>query len=175
MSTYDSIEPDMKNWTWVLERRCPDCGFDAASVDVHRTGEMIRSISQQWQVVLGAPKLAARPQPSVWSPLEYACHVRDVFVLFDRRLELMLSEDDPHFQNWDQDQTAVESDYGSQVPNAISDALAVAGVRLADRFDGVAGEQWARRGYRSDGAEFTVDSFARYFLHDPVHHLWDVS
>ena len=175
MSDHESIEPDTKNWTWVLERQCPDCCFDAASVDVHRTGMMIRSIIQQWQVVLDAPSVAIRPQPTVWSPLEYACHVRDVFVLFDRRLELMLTEDDPHFENWDQDQTAVESHYGSQDPGAVSDALATAGARLADRFDAVVGAQWARHGYRSDGAEFTVDSFARYFLHDPIHHLWDMS
>ncbi len=35
-------------------------------------------------------------------------------------------------------------------------------------------DQWARTGVRSDGAEFTVDSFARYFIHDPIHHLDDV-
>ena len=32
-----------------------------------------------------------------------------------------------------------------------------------------------RTGLRSDGAHFTVDSFARYFLHDIEHHLWDVT
>jgi hypothetical protein len=26
-----------------------------------------------------------------------------------------------------------------------------------------------------DGASFTVDSFSRYFLHDVIHHLWDVT
>jgi hypothetical protein len=38
----------------------------------------------------------------------------------------------------------------------------------------VAGEQWARPGRRSDGASFTVETFARYFAHDWVHHLHDV-
>ena len=33
---------------------------------------------------------------------------------------------------------------------------------------------WSRRGVRSDGAEFTVDTFTRYLLHDLVHHLVDV-
>jgi len=27
-----SIEPDTKDWTWVLERPCPECGFDATAV-----------------------------------------------------------------------------------------------------------------------------------------------
>jgi len=39
----------------------------------------------------------------------------------------------------------------------------------------VAGDQWARSGRRSDGASFTVETFARYFVHDPVHHLYDVT
>jgi hypothetical protein len=33
---------------------------------------------------------------------------------------------------------------------------------------------WSRPGHRSDGAVFTIDSFTRYLLHDPLHHLWDV-
>ena len=45
---------------------------------------------------------------------------------------------------------------------------------LADRFDLVEGDQWERTGVRSDGAEFTVASFAMYFIHDPIHHLHDV-
>jgi hypothetical protein len=39
----------------------------------------------------------------------------------------------------------------------------------------VRGDQWQRTGNRSDGKRFTVESFARYMMHDPVHHLWDVS
>jgi hypothetical protein len=41
-------------------------------------------------------------------------------------------------------------------------------------FAGVQGDQWDRPGRRSDGASFTVDSIARYYLHDIEHHLWDV-
>jgi hypothetical protein len=39
----------------------------------------------------------------------------------------------------------------------------------------VTGDQWQRTGNRSDGARFTVETFARYFAHDPVHHLYDVT
>ncbi len=52
----------------------------------------------------------------MWSPLEYACHVRDVHLLFAERVRLMLEQDGPTFDNWDQDVTAVESAYGSQDP-----------------------------------------------------------
>ncbi len=30
-------------------------------------------------------------------------------------------------------------------------------------------------GLRSDGSAFTVESLAAYFIHDPIHHLHDVS
>ncbi len=52
--------------------------------------------------------------------------------------------------------------------------LAGAGEDLAARFERVSGDEWQRTGRRSDGASFTVESFARYLIHDPVHHLWDV-
>jgi hypothetical protein len=45
---------------------------------------------------------------------------------------------------------------------------------LATRFDSVLGDQWGRTGLRSDGARFDIESFARYLIHDPVHHLHDV-
>jgi DinB superfamily len=170
-----AIEPDTKNWTWVLERPCPDCSFDAASIDVRTTGALIRGNAAAWDRVLQGTDVRRRPAPSVWSALEYGCHVRDVFVLFDRRLELMLAEDDPRFENWDQDATAVESDYGAQDPHEVRRDLVAAADRLATRFDGVRGPQWERPGRRSDGAVFTVESFARYLLHDPIHHLWDVT
>ena len=35
-------------------------------------------------------------------------------------------------------------------------------------------DQLERRGTRSDGVEFTIESFGIYFLHDPIHHVDDV-
>ena len=45
---------------------------------------------------------------------------------------------------------------------------------ISGRFQKLSAEDWSRTGRRSDGAAFTVSSFARYFLHDLVHHLHDV-
>jgi hypothetical protein len=100
--------------------------------------------------------------------------VRDVFRLFAERLELMLTHDDAHFANWDQDATAIEARYDLQDPAVVARELVGAGVALADGFAAVASDQWHRTGVRSDGAVFTVETFARYLAHDPIHHLWDV-
>ena len=87
----------------------------------------------------------------------------------------MLTEDDPMFPNWDQDETAISDRYDLQDPLVVRRELAIAGDLLAERFDAVAAGEWLRTGLRSDGARFTVESFGRYLLHDPIHHLWDVS
>jgi hypothetical protein len=169
-----SIEPDTKDWTWVLERTCPECGYSAASVAPSDVAEAVRSNATQWAAVLRRSDVRDRPKSSTWAPLEYACHVRDVFRLYDYRLSLMLEQDDPLYPNWDQDATAIENRYDEQDPETVGTELVGAAQAIAARFDSVTGDEWQRRGRRSDGASFTVDSFARYFLHDVVHHLHDV-
>ena len=170
-----AIEPETKDWTWVLERACPECGFDANSVSVENAPALIRDNAARWPAVLERPDCRERPRHDRWSPLEYACHVRDVFRLFDSRLHLMLDDDDPTFANWDQDETAVADRYGEQDPTTVAAELVVAADTLSQSFEGITAEQRERPGRRSDGARFTVETFARYLVHDPVHHLWDVS
>ena len=56
-----------------------------------------------------------------------------------------------------------------------AEELASAGDVIAASFAALAGDQWLRPGRRSDGAAFTVETFGRYFMHDPIHHLYDVT
>ncbi len=76
----------------------------------------------------------------------------------------MLQEDDPLFENWDQDDTALAGRYGEQQPGRVADELERAGSALADRFDQVGTDGWFRPGRRSDGATFTVESPSWWML-----------
>ncbi|MGA5700737.1 DinB family protein [Peterkaempfera bronchialis] len=172
------ITPDTKDWTWVLRRPCSECGFDPVAVPREAVADLLRANAAAWAALLTAEpasQLRQRPRPDVWSPLEYACHVRDVCRIYTTRLGLMLTQDSPLFANWDQDETAVTDRYGEQDPARVAPELTAAADTLAAAFDRVSGDQWHRPGDRSDGAHFTVESFARYFVHDPLHHLWDVT
>jgi len=169
-----TIEPDTKDWTWVLSKPCPECGFDATKVDHSMLAHLVRVNAVAWLGVLARDDAAVRPSEDVWSPLEYACHVRDVHRVFVERVQLMLKEDDPQFANWDQDQTAIESDYASQDPTIVAEELVEAAEIIAEAYAGVAAEEWQRPGTRSNGSVFTVDTIGRYHLHDAVHHLYDV-
>ena len=122
------------------ERRCGECGLDTRQVEPGDVAGMLRTNSAAWVAVLGSGSMVRqRPAPGVWSPLEYACHVRDVFELYDERLQLMLTEADPLFPNWDQDETAVTERYSEQDPAVVATQLATAAGTLASRFDGVHG------------------------------------
>ncbi|GAA4714637.1 class I SAM-dependent methyltransferase [Nocardioides conyzicola] len=169
-----TIEPDTKDWTWVLDRPCPECGFEAAAVTVDRIPAVIRDNATTWEAVLTLGDVATRPDPSTWSPLEYAAHVRDVHRIFDVRVGLILTEDDPTFANWDQDETAVAERYAEQDPATVAAELLDAAEAVAERYESVPPGAWGRRGYRSNGSEFTVESIGLYHLHDIVHHAWDV-
>ena len=115
-------------------------------VDPADVPAMTRANAAAWQDVLARPDVRRRPRPEVWSPLEYACHVRDVFRLFDQRLGLMLAEDDPQFTNWDQDETAIADRYDEQDPAVVAGELAEAGERIAASFAAVRPDQWSRPG-----------------------------
>jgi hypothetical protein len=172
--TPEPIEPDTKDWTWVLSRPCPECGFDAASVHHTAVAERIRDDATDWLTRLGKRDAAHRSHPAVWSTLEYGCHVRDVHRIFNHRVQLMLTEDDPQFQNWDQDETAIADDYASQYPATVATELFDAASVVADTYANVPADAWSRRGVRSNGSEFTIATIAIYHLHDIVHHAYDV-
>ena len=171
------IAPDTKDWTWVLREPCAECGFVAADVDRAELGRLLRDDAVGWASVLRQPGVAERPDEQAWSPLEYACHVRDVHRVFGERLALMLDQDEPTFANWDQDEAALAARYDLQDPAAVGPQLVAAAEAVAAQYDALRGapeETWARRGLRSNGSEFTVDSIARYHLHDVLHHSHDV-
>lgn len=169
-----TIEPETKSWTWVLQQQCEECGFDARSCRPGEIGGLSREATEPWAAFMAHPSVRARPREDCWSALEYACHVRDAFRLGVYRVNRMLHEDDPRFDNWDQDETAVAERYDLQDPEVVAGEVVSAGTAFADLYDTITGDQWSRPGVRSDGSSFTVDSFGRYFLHDIVHHVVDV-
>ncbi|MGD7706501.1 DinB family protein [Microlunatus sp. Y2014] len=174
MSEYAPPPPDDKDWTWVVERTCPQCGFDASRVTVEQAPGMITALTAPWADVLGRDDVAVRPAPEVWSALEYACHVRDVCLVFGERTTLMLEHEAPTFANWDQDEAAVQGRYLHQDPTAVGTGIGQAATAWAKQLREVQGAKWERPGLRGNGAQFTVLTLTRYGLHDLAHHLVDV-
>ena len=128
--------------------------------------------------------MAIEPETKSWTwVLERRCeacgldaaHVRDVFRRFATRVDLMVTETDPVFENWDQDTTAIADRYAEQDPATVLRELRSDAMVLAEAFRSVPDHALERRGRRSDGSAFTVETLGQYFIHDPVHHLFDVT
>jgi hypothetical protein len=47
-----TIQPDAKDWTWVLDRRCPECGYDASGVAAVDVADAVRANAVSWADVL---------------------------------------------------------------------------------------------------------------------------
>jgi hypothetical protein len=169
------IVPDDKDWTWVLTRPCPECGFDASTCNAQTVPDLLRANAMAWrQLVERGAIRPGRPVDTAWSSLEYACHVRDVYARYAGRIELMLNEENPLYPNWDQDASAIAERYEEQDPETVVGSLVANAEALARRLERISAAEWERPGLRSDGAPFTVDSISRYMIHDPIHHVWDV-
>ncbi len=176
----DIPPPDTKDWTWVLERPCPQCSFDASSIEPGDVAAAMRANAAGFRAALkrgdivGQRPPVAPGSPPVWSALEYGAHVRDVYALAAERLSKMIKKKSPTFTDWDQDGAAVDGRYRQADPDKVAYGLALQAGKVADMLDRVRGGDWERTGSRSDGATFTIASFAAYILHDVTHHLWDV-
>lgn len=168
------LVPDTKDWTWVLDKRCPECGANVREIAPQEIAGLIPELVSRWREVLAGHDVASRPRPGVWSPLEYACHARDVFGVFAQRTQLILDEDNPTFEDWNQDTAAVVGRYGAQEPGEVARDLSAAAGALASLLSQVPDGAWDRRGLRSNGSAFTLGTLTQYLLHDVLHHLADV-
>lgn len=170
----DQVVPDTKDWTWVLTTTCPECGLTAGDIDTKTVTDLIPDQVARWQEVLFRPDVGSRTRLGAWSPLEYACHVRDVYGVFAERTRLVLQEDKPTFPDWDQDRAAVVGRYPAQEPGAVARDLAAAAGSYASILTQVPNGGWERVGLRSNGSRFTLATLTQYLMHDVLHHLWDV-
>ncbi|KRB46387.1 DinB family protein [Terrabacter sp. Root181] len=169
--------PDDADWTWVLTHPCPDCGFDAAATEPADVPAILRDAGQRYAFALGRDGVRTRPAEGVWSPLEYACHVRDVCDVMRGRLDQILAGGGEvvRFANWDQDETAVERQYWRSDPDVVAREVTAAFEAAATAYALPSGTQWEWPALRSNGSEFTARTLSLYFVHDIHHHLWDVT
>ena len=168
------LEPDTKDWTWVLERRCDECGLDARS----STGTTCPTPSGT------TPRSGSRCSPTRrpvsardptagrrWSTPATSTTSTRSSTTGSRRCSPRTLPTSPTGTRTPRRSSA---DYASQLPVDRRADPGGLGLRRGRPLRLGAPLSWHRRGVRSDGSEFTVESLGRYHLHDVVHHLHDV-
>src|SRR5688500_5285629 len=113
---------------------CDECGFDFASVPETAIGQALRDAGDGFVTAVGGAE-GERPAPEVWSPLEYACHVRDVAQIQIGRVARGLVEDTPSFEPMGRDERPARFEYARQDAQVVARQLVEAVDALAAVFD----------------------------------------
>ena len=120
--------------------------------------------------------LRTRPEPDVWSALEYACHVRDMLDVQRARVALALVEDSPIFTPMGRDERVERDGYNQQDPTVVAAEVVVAADRLADALEALDPVEWQRTGiYTWPTTESrSLAWVGRHTLHELRHHTADI-
>lgn len=157
--------------------RCDECGFtydlatdgDAGAAIVAGAGEMATLMDA------GGDRVAGRQQPDVWSPLEYACHVRDVLLVQRERVLQARRDDRPAFAPMGRDERVEHDGYADQDPAAVARQLRDAAALFANVLDRLGPDRDRTVVYNyPQPTERSLRWVAVHTVHEVQHHLLDI-
>lgn len=158
---------------------CAQCGFVFDRLGRDQISDRIRRVAPTYAAPLRISPIAdlrARPAVDVWSPLEYACHVRDVLVVQRGRLDLIQDELNPDLPPMGREERVMRDRYNEQEPLVVAEDLSAAARLLADRFDDLDDDGWSRRGtyHWPTPTSRSVEWIGRQTVHEGEHHFEDL-
>jgi len=158
---------------------CGECGFDYEGLAVADAPSVLsRATALIGDQLEDADEVLARtrPDPSTWSALEYACHVRDVLLVQRERILLALVEDTPRFVRMYRDERVSNAGYDRETTGELVEELSMAAKLVCSVIEGLSVEQ-QQRGCIYNNPEATrrdVGWLVRHTTHEVVHHEMDV-
>jgi catechol 2,3-dioxygenase-like lactoylglutathione lyase family enzyme len=155
---------------------CAGCGLVAADLPARGLGAQVRDEVHALGRVLEAADddaVRVRPAPDSWSALEYGVHVRDLLNVFAERIVRTLAEHEPELGWWDHEAAIADGMANESFVEAVVDDLGRNASKLSESLRMVTEEDWSRAATRRVGERFTVESMARFTLHEVVHHRVD--
>jgi uncharacterized damage-inducible protein DinB len=156
---------------------CPSCDLAYSSLDVAAAVAGIRqvpdAVASRVRALPGSA-LRRRPEPGVWSVLEYAAHVRDVYATFLIRLHRARTEDHPTLDPMFGDLRAERLRYNDLAVDAVLHELALAASGFCDEIADTGDDEWGRRVRRLRGEDRTALWLVRHAMHEGVHHVRDI-
>jgi len=156
---------------------CVWCGVSYQALDVAAAVAGIRLVPDAVSSRLAAlpdDALRQRPEPGVWSVLEYAAHLRDVYATFLVRLHRARTEDHPVLDPMFADLRAQRLRYNDLPLDAVLAELALAVQGFCDEVADTGDDEWGRPVRRLPGEDRTALWLVRQAMHEGVHHVRDV-
>jgi len=155
---------------------CPECHLDYGTLDPVRISSRIRPVGDDVRSRLAGhddQTLRTRPEPAVWSAVEYAAHLADAFDAFVEMVQVMPSGADMTDFFWNPDDRAIVQRYNEHALESVLTALDTNAIRLAASFDRLRTEDWTVTAEFPWG-ERDLLTMARNAVHEGVHHAQDI-
>lgn len=159
------------------DHACALCGIAYPTVTADAARARIALLPEQYGAAVGGvpeEALRRRPEPAVWSAIEYLCHVRDVYATFTIRLHRARTEDRPALEPMFADLRAERFEYARYPLDAVLAELAAVVRGFTDEVADTRPGEWGRLVTRLPGEERTALWLVRQALHEGAHHLRDV-
>lgn len=158
---------------------CEHCGFSYADVAADEIAGRLRAGPDRYRAALAGASpevIRRRPEPDVWSVLEYACHVRDVLLIQRDRAVLAQVEALPSVARMYRDERVFLCRYTDQALEVVLAQLDMAAELCALVFGRLDDSAWSRRlVYNWPAvAEQDLAWLGRHTVHEVEHHLHDV-
>jgi DinB family protein len=161
-----------------LDNTCRQCGFSYAMGRAEIVPWLradVRALLEKFGR-LDSTTVRTRPERDVWSPLEYACHVRDVLRVQTERVLLAQREVEPTFAPMRRDERAVEEHYNEQDPQEVAAELHEAAEAFVSVLENLGEAGWMRTGVYNypQPTVRTVEWIAIHTDHELLHHRGDI-
>jgi hypothetical protein len=157
---------------------CDECGFVYESIGRDQVAQRFRGFGRRFADRLSGKSelLHRRPEPGVWSAVEYGCHVRDVFLINRERLYLALAADTPDLAPMFREQRVGFARYNTESASQLVEELTVVTRLVADAFAALTPSQWSRSCIYNfpDASERSVLWLGQHTIHEGEHHLMDI-
>lgn len=164
---------------------CDACQFVYADLHAHALPTRLATFGARYRALLLPPDRSAvwdqtlrtRPSAQVWSALEYACHVRDVFLVQRDRIYAALVEDKPVISPMHREQRVTLARYNAQDPIEVVSQLATAAQLIAQAFAVLDPVQLQRLCVYNFPApmERSLLWVGQHVTHEGVHHYQDIT
>ncbi len=162
---------------------CAACQFDYGQMEGQDFATSAGPLAAAYVDLLESTSgtiLRARPSLDVWSPLEYACHVRDLLLVQRERVLAARRQGRPVAEPMGRDERVEHDGYNHQSPSDVARQLSDATLLLSNAFGRLSPADWDRTviypyAYPDPNpGERSLRWMATHTLHELSHHLIDI-
>ncbi|MGI9033368.1 MAG: DinB family protein [Acidimicrobiales bacterium] len=162
---------------------CAECGLDSEALRPLDAINAVRTFPYRYRAVFKVISqepafdevVHRRPEPRVWSAVEYAAHAADMIDRSAPAIRRMQSEERPSLPFFDPPGRVDSESFNdrSLMGIGVMSAMETACSDMASTLETVEPNEWARTGV-FDWGERDILSAARNAVHEGTHHLLDI-